>query len=1086
MDRKLPLVLLAVAIPSVGWTQPGSRPELVLQTGHTQYVKAIAFSPDGRWLASASNDNTAKIWDLESGFELRSLRGHTKIVTSVAFSPDGRLVATASDDNVVKVWDVATGEELFSKATGEHIYGMIAVAFDASGRHVVSLHQDRTVTIWDVASGQAVSKFKLVEGNHSAAYFTRLTPGGRFVMTDSGLGTDTQYIDLWDVTTQQRVYHNVTKLGDMKLPALSPDGRRLISKDDQSLNMWDVAEGRVLYSLPRDPKAYFEFCAFSPDGKILAIGEGKVPKISLRDAATGRELRSIDTVFNDELRFSEDGNRIAGASGTAIAVMNLREGGRTVRLLQGHTSAKGALSMSPDGNFLATQDDRQQTEVWDLRLGRIVQRLDPHAPGGIAHAALAYSPDGKLLAAAATGVRENDILDSQVRLWDPAAGREMKTLGQLGNAAVSISFSPDGHLLAAGDYNGGLKVWERGTWKELVSLSGTTRGGVSAVLDAGNNLVVESTAVVFSPDGHWLAATRDRSIDIWAVPAGNRAQHLEGQVFTAIAFSPDSKLLASADLLRRVIEIRNVESGEVKISIQSSQEKISSLGFSPDGRWLAGSGTDHTIRLWDVATGAQLRTFEAHTGSVNAIAFTRDGQWLTSSSDDGSIRFWNASTGDPVALLCGMSGSNDWVVVTPDGLFDGSTDGAQNLVAWRVGAHLFPADRFYASNFTPSLLRRVLDGERLQPGVMVEAAKLPPAVKLLIPSSTNRVAAGRLAVDVSATDQGGGISEVRLFHNGKLVGKRPGAGNGTYHFTVELIPGDNILRASASSNDRVEANDDQLRVVAEAATTEPSIAKPVLRMLVVGVSKYEDPKFDLPLARPDATAIGSFFENDKLFASVDSIKLYDEGASKTAISEALNSLANRAAPGDVLLVYLAGHGVGLGEQFYFLPHEMRRESDDDAAIRKYGIPASAIANALMQAKALKQVLILDTCESESALPLLAKAIMFRSRGMSASEEKAVKMLARSYGVYLIAASTKDQDAYEVKELGHGVLTYTLLAGLGAQGEPKAPTASDGIVTVEALVQYAHDQVPELTEKYHHEKQYPVTSTTGTDFPLWAR
>ena len=1086
MDRRVELLLVALAIPNVCWSQGGTQPDLVLQSGHTQYVKAIAFSPDGRWLASASNDNTAKIWDLERGLELRTLRGHTKGVTSVAFSRDGRLVATAADDNVVKLWDLATGEELFSKPTGNHIMGMIGVTFDPSGKQLISLHQDRTVTVWDVATGQPVSRFKAGEVSGSEAYFTRLTPDGRWVMTDSGLGTDNRAIDLWDVTTQQRVYHNPVKLGDVISPALSPDGRLLVWKEEKSINLWDVAKGRVIFSRPRDPDVSFESFAFSPDGKILAIGEDKKQRIRLLDAATGQELRSFETAFEDELRFSEDGNRIAGAHDKAIAVMDLKTGGRIVRMLQGHTSSKGALAISPDGRFLSAEDDRQETEIWDLSLGRVVRRLGARSRGGLSHATLAYSPDGKLLASGATGVRENDTLDSQVRIWDPATGRELRTLGGLGNEAVSLSFSPDGRLLAAGDYNGGLKVWETGTWRELLSLTGTGRGGVSAILDSGGNIVFESTSVAFSPDGRWLAATRDRSIDIWTVANGSRTKQIEGQVFTALAFSPDSKQLASADSMRRLVEIRDVESGEVKVSVRSTQERVSGLAFSPDGRWLAGSGGDHTIRLWDVATGGELRTFNWHTGKVNAVAFTPDGRWLTSASDDGSVRVWNSSSGDPVALLCAMTGGKDWAVVTPDGLFDGSTDGAQQLVAWRVGGNLFAADRFYASNFTPALLRRLLDREPLKPGVKVDAAKLPPIVKLVIPPGSDTIPAGRLTVDVSATDKGGGISEVRLFHNGKLAGRRPGAGNGTYHFTVELIPGDNILRASASSNDRVEANDDQIRMVAESASAGPALVKPVLRLLVVGVSQYEDPKFDLPLARPDAAAIANFFERDKLFTSVDSIKLYDGNATKLAIADALTGLVRRAAPGDVLLIYLAGHGVGLGEQFYFLPHEMRRESDDDAAIRKYGIPASVFADALMQAKALKQVLILDTCESESALPLLAKAMLFRSRGMSTTEEKAVKMLARSYGVYLIAASTRNQDAYEVKELGHGVLTYTLLTGLGEKGEPKAPSASDGIITVESLVQYAHDQVPELTEKYHHEKQYPVTSTTGTDFPLWAR
>src|SRR5262245_51369261 len=110
------------------------RPDLVLQTGHTEGVAAVAFSPEDRCLASSSRDNTVKIWDLKKGFELRTLRGHTDSVNAVSFSPDGELLASGSADNTVKLWDVATGRQLFSMPTGQHIMGMIDVAFRPDGK----------------------------------------------------------------------------------------------------------------------------------------------------------------------------------------------------------------------------------------------------------------------------------------------------------------------------------------------------------------------------------------------------------------------------------------------------------------------------------------------------------------------------------------------------------------------------------------------------------------------------------------------------------------------------------------------------------------------------------------------------------------------------------------------------------------------------------------------------------------------------------------------------------------------------------------------------------------------------------------
>jgi hypothetical protein len=340
-------------------------------------------------------------------------------------------------------------------------------------------------------------------------------------------------------------------------------------------------------------------------------------------------------------------------------------------------------------------------------------------------------------------------------------------------------------------------------------------------------------------------------------------------------------------------------------------------------------------------------------------------------------------------------------------------------------------------------------------------------------------------VTVEARDQGGGLAEVRLYQNGKLVGERAGgSGQGTrYAFTVELVPGENLLRASAVSRDRSESNDDRVRVYRDAPVT----VRPTLYVLAVGINVYEDRAFELRFARPDAEAVAAFFAQTgpRLFGAVKAVTLVDRMATRAGIRQALAAMAAEARPEDVVLVYLAGHGVGLGQQFYFLPHEMRRDEDQDAAIRRYGIPASSLGEALRRTRALKQVLVLDACNSEAALPLLAKLAVFR--GLGPAEHKAIQMLARANGIHLIAASTRQQDALEVRDLGHGVLTYAFLSGLGGKGPAQAPTTPDGLVTVLGLLQYVNQQVPALTETYHRgRKQYPVSFNAGMDFPLTLR
>jgi hypothetical protein len=510
---------------------------------------------------------------------------------------------------------------------------------------------------------------------------------------------------------------------------------------------------------------------------------------------------------------------------------------------------------------------------------------------------------------------------------------------------------------------------------------------------------------------------------------------------------------------------------------------VSSVAFSLDGRWLASGSWDKIVKIWEVATGREVRTLAGHTDLISGLAFSPDGRWLASSSYDGSTGIWNAENGMRAALLIATREGSDWLVITPEGLFDGSSQGMQTLVAWRIDNHIYPPDKFFADFYVPGLLTRIFAGQQLKPQINLAGLKLPPDVRIMDPTTGSALQQASVNVSVEAKDLGGGIAEVRLYHNEKQIAVRQGTRGprSTYTFAVTLIPGENILKAIALDTERVESNADVVRITLDVSPP----AKPVLHVLAVGISRYEDAAFNLEFARPDAEAIGGFFAKPggRLFRSVDSkgLLLFDRDATKAGILQALNQMADRAQPEDIVLIYIAGHGVGLAQQFYFLPYEMRHEADEEAAVRKYGIPATALGEVLSRTRALKEVVIIDACNAGNALPVLAKALT--SRGLGDAETKAVWMLARSRGVYLIAASTKQQDAIEIPALRHGVLAYALLNGL----EKDALAGADGIVTVHSVLQYIDQKVPELTERYHGgDKQYPVSSDTGMDFPLWIR
>ncbi len=274
-------------------------------TGHSETVFSVAYSPDGRYLASGSKDKTIKIWEVATGKGLRTLTGHSGVVLSVAYSPDGRYLASGSQDKTIKIWEVATGK--VRTLTG-HYMTFWSVAYSPDGRYLASGSSDKTIKIWEVATGK---ELRTLTGHSMTVWSVAYSPDGRYLAS----GSLDKTIKIWEVATETELRTLTGHSHAVLSVAYSPDGRYLASGiGDGAIKIWEVATVREL----RTPTRHSEVVrsvAYSPDGRYLASGS-QDKTIKIWEVATGNELRTLtghsETVFS--VAYSPDGRYLASGS----------------------------------------------------------------------------------------------------------------------------------------------------------------------------------------------------------------------------------------------------------------------------------------------------------------------------------------------------------------------------------------------------------------------------------------------------------------------------------------------------------------------------------------------------------------------------------------------------------------------------------------------------------------------------------------------------------------------------------------------------------------------------------------------------
>ncbi|HEX5108779.1 MAG TPA: caspase family protein [Vicinamibacterales bacterium] len=1066
-------VALALPLASVTSGQQSSSPDIVLQVPHLGRVNDIAVSRDGRRVVTVGSDRTVKIWDAARGLIVRTLDPHGGEVHSVSFSPDGLRIITASHEAVARIWDLETGA-VVSTLTLDRPGSFVGAGFSADGAQAITSSRQteddagrNEIIVWNLRTSRPVRR---VETNGWCKPLV-LSPDASLAFCGSGYG------ELWDVATLKRLAplpDGSRELGRAEDASFNPSGTLLAMVSFYGLDVWDVQRFERVHRI-RDLyvdaiRMSLARVAFSPDGRTIAAGD-ESGQVGRWDAVTGKSIdveRGTDRRAITALAFTSDGQSVISATekepvaGMARWTVNnsvLKFAGsfyspRTADAAGNSSSRTGsgavpptspeifpvtAVRFSPDGRLLVAGSQDGKLRLWNLQNGRLSSTM-PH-PGEVRD--IAFPRNGTSFATVGGG-------GGVLRLWDVMSDEPVRAFS--GSVLLRrVAFYPDGRTLITGER---LENWD-------VSRD-----------EAVRRYPLACDFRALSPDGRLIACQlfRDEgTIRLLDASSGKEVRDLRGHraEIAGAAFTPDGARLVSASA-DGTLRVWDVGTGRTVATLRGHEGPVRTVAVDRSGTRIASGGADARVHVWDVR-GQLLHTFTGHTNAITSVSFGPEDMTIASGSEDGSVRIWSPARGTHLATL--LATEDEWLAVSPTGHYNGSS-GVGRYVAWRIGTTIYDFDQFFERFYTPDLLVRMFQGASLP--AAARTGTTPPSAVILTPRPGQTFREPDVDVEVEVRDAGDGVGDVRVSLNGKqldssavtrgITATAPGAS--ILRYRVSLLDGANVLRATAFATDRTESAPHELTVRLEAP-----VKTATLRLLAVGISRYQNPGLSLTFPSADARDLIAFFRTrgPRLFKDVDVTELADTAATAENVKRAIVEVQRRALPEDVVIVFLAGHGASIGNEWYFVPHDLRNPEREEQ-LASLGVSSTYLAQELRRMTSQKVLLLVDACYSGSMLSAF--------RGYE--DRRALALLARSAGVHILAASTRDQRASEVPELGHGVFSYALLRGLEGAA---ALRDVDNQVTAMSLASYVRTQLPDLGRQYRAEVQDPVVFSNGTDFPL---
>ncbi|MBE9008173.1 hypothetical protein IQ259_24700, partial [Fortiea sp. LEGE XX443] len=577
-------------------------------------IISIAFSPDGKTLATGHFNGAFILWDVASGQQLIECQGHTGFVWSIKFSPDSNTLATVGQDETIKLWDVKTGQCLQTLAG--HTGGVVCVVF-RDGNTLISSSTDCTIRFWEINLGQCT---QVLQGHTSRVWSVALSPIPPNPPYKGGVlasGSEDHTVKLWDLTTGSCITTLKGHSDWIKSVAFSASGILASGSLDKTIRLWDVEQGECIGVLAGHINGILAI-AFVGETQILASCSIDCT-IRLWDINTQQCIKTLQGHANsiDAIAVNSQGTLLAsGADDFSLRLWDIPNG-ECFRIFKGRNNWVKSVAWNPISAIIATGNEDRTVRLWTpdgecrILYGHTDIIFDVN-----------FSPDGRTVASASA--------DSTIRLWDVATGECTKIIqGHIG-MVTGVAFSPDGRLLASASYDNTSKLWDATTGQLIESFP-----------------VHLGMSVAFSPDGTKLAfGGFDDTVRLWDIKTRKCDRTFTGHCNWVwwVAFSPDGQTLATGSSVERIVRLWDIETGECRQILQGHQDMLWAIAFSPDGSTLASTSSDGTIKLWGVMEGTCIATLGGHNTWVMCATFSPDGTILVAGDGYAAIKLWDMTT----------------------------------------------------------------------------------------------------------------------------------------------------------------------------------------------------------------------------------------------------------------------------------------------------------------------------------------------------------------------------------------------------------------------------------------------------------